>query len=500
MKLNKVIYACAAAAIAMGATTAMAEEPLFMRSSIYTILVNSDEQNTRLDKEAQETDAQGYAEAVKSVPGGQLGSIPKTVFPGIKIPEQFNDHNLDIRVLDFDKLTAGMTDADAKEAKPEGKKGGGFGKFMKSAASTTVASASGQSESSMLRVEKVDDYMHAAVKKFLQDNKVADMMVAKWYNYNPEGTPRFNDQLIAERGLDNASATELAKASANDILKAKLSAQGFDLINNTFVVATNLRFRNNKALAKEIAELTGGVASTVGSQFGAVGTLAAFGAKKAAQAAANGLMKDQYSVTAVTYLYKLDWNDDLDQELGSKIFYNNDATLDDLINLGVCKLTYVGESKARSGVKKNKEKTLDQLAATASERAIDKALAKLQVDNEVFRTKVPISKSDGEFVYAKIGSKEGVMAGDEYEVLEMVFNEKSGKNELKKVSSAVVEKNGVWFNTTGADELIATAEDKEAEQMKAAQELGYTKFKAKKKGDLSGYYLRLAKKKGKIED
>lgn len=62
-----------------------------------------------------------------------------------------------------------------------------------------------------------------------------------------------------------------------------------------------------------------------------------------------------------------------------------------------------------------------------------------------------------------------------------------------------MEKDAVWFNTIGAEELIANAEEKEATAMKEAQELGYTKFKANKKNDFSGYYLRLAKKKGKIE-
>lgn len=127
------------------------------------------------------------------------------------------------------------------------------------------------------------------------------------------------------------------------------------------------------------------------------------------------------------------------------------------------------------------------------------ALAKLQVENEVFRTTVPISKSADGFLYAKIGSKEGVNEGDEYEVLEQQLDEKTNKMIYKKVASAKVEKNGVWFNTTGADEIIANAEGAEAEAMKAAQELGYTKLKVGKKNDFSGYYLRLSKKKGKIE-
>ena len=151
-------------------------------------------------------------------------------------------------------------------------------------------------------------------------------------------------------------------------------------------------------------------------------------------------------------------------------------------------------------MKKDKTKPLDQLASSATARAIDKALAKLQVENEVFRTVVPISSCSDGFIYAKIGSKEGLTPGDEYEILEQQQDPKTQKISYKKVGSAKVEKGGVWFNTTGADELIANAEEKEAEEMKAAQDLNYSKLKCGKKNDFSGYYLRLAKKKGKIED
>ncbi|MBD5310819.1 MAG: hypothetical protein HDS13_01455 [Bacteroides sp.] len=353
--------------------------------------------------------------------------------------------------------------------------------------------------SSMVRVEKVDDYMHAVMNKFIDQNQLAPMMVAKWYNYDANRQPKFNEDVIRERGLDNASAAELAKAPGNDEARAMLSAQGFELIDHTFLVATNLRFRNNKALAKEISDLAGsavasGVAAAGG---GAIGGLASLGAKKATEASVNALLKDAYSVTAVTNLYKLVWNDDIDAQLGEKILYNDNASLQDLINSGLCKLEYVGQTKAR-GVKKDKNKTIAELANSATARAIDKALAKLQVDYEVFRTTVPISKCADGFIYAKIGTKEGVTEGDEYEILEQ-FMDKNGKIGYKTVGSTKVEKNGVWFNTTGADELIANADEKEAAAMKEAQKLGYSKFKGAKK-DYSGYYLRLKKKKGKIED
>ena len=122
MKINKLIVAGAAAAMLAVPSTMRGDDPKFMRSSIYTILVNSDEQNTRLDQEAQETDAEGYAATLQESGLSSLGGIPKSVFPTLAIPEQFNDHNLEWRVLDFDQITAGMTDEEAKAARPKGKR------------------------------------------------------------------------------------------------------------------------------------------------------------------------------------------------------------------------------------------------------------------------------------------------------------------------------------------------------------------------------------------
>ncbi|MDE7466594.1 MAG: hypothetical protein K2M59_09265 [Muribaculaceae bacterium] len=493
MKFRSFLFAGLGMALTLAsASSAFAQDKKFMRSSIYSILVNSKDQNTRLDQEAQTSDAEGYAEAIKSSGLSSLGEIPGMAFPKLTIPEQFNDHNLNIVVVDFDALANGISEEDAAAARP---KSGGAGKFLKAAAADAVGP-----NSSMVRVEKVDDYMHAVLNKFFEQNNTAPMMVAKWYDYDPNRKPQFDEAVIMERGLDNASAAELAKAAGNDDAKSMLSAQGFDLMNNTYVVATNLRFRNNKALAKEISDLAAGAVASgaAAAGGGALGGLAAMGAQKAAEAAANALLKDMYSVTAVTNLYKLVWNDDIADQLADKVLYNENATIEDLLNSGVCKLEYVGQTKARSGVKKDKTKTLSELAESATGRAIDKALAKLQAEHEGFRTVVPVSKCDNGFIYAKMGTKEGIGEGDEFEILEQ-YLDKNNKIGYKKVGSAKVEKGGVWFNTTGADELIANADEKEAEAMKAAQALDYTKLKGPKK-DFSGYYLRLSKKKAKIQD
>lgn len=495
MKTSKILIASLFMGLGFGAVQMRADDPKFMRSSIYSVLINSNDQNSRLDKEANDADPNGYNETLQAAGLQNLTGVPSSAFEKLTIPEQFNNHNLDVVIVDYDELVKGISADEAKAARP---KGGGAGNFMKSLGASAL---SGGNNSTFIHVEPVDDYMHAVMNKFFANNKTAPMLVAKWYNYGVDSTSNFNTGLIVDRGIENASAAELAHGAADENFKARLNEQGFELINNTYVVATNLRFRNNKALAKEISELAEAAAGVAANQsgLGGLGGLAALGAKKATEAIVNGLMKDMYSVTAVTNLYKLDWNNDLNEKLAEDILYNENATLEDLLNNNLLKLSYVGQTKARSGVKKDKKKNLSQLAESATARAIDKALAKLQVEYDVFRTTVPISESNEGFVYAKIGTKEGVTPGDEYDILERQVDPKTSRVSFKKVASAKVEKDAVWFNTTGADELIANADEKEASAMKAAQALGKTKLKANKK-DYEGYYLRLAKKKGKIED
>lgn len=136
------LSAIALAMLSVPAAMKAQEDLKFMRSSIYTILVNSEEQNTRLDKEAMDVDPEGYAETLKAAGISSLGVLPKQVFPTIAIPEQFYDHNLSLRVLDFDEIITGITPEQAKEARP---KGGGFKKGLTAVGGVAMATASGLS-------------------------------------------------------------------------------------------------------------------------------------------------------------------------------------------------------------------------------------------------------------------------------------------------------------------------------------------------------------------
>lgn len=464
----------------------------FMRSSLYTIILNSEEQNNYYEEETKKgenaselmavakslanTDAK---KAANDTAQGSIFSLPAKLFPGIKIPNQFNDHNLAWRIINFDSISATVTDADIeryKEFGPKAKKGAGFAKFAKGAA--------GMSTGGDDLKEKYNKYAPAVLNKFFESNNVAPHLIAKWYDYNPEGESHWGLATVTDRGHYNFTPEDVKKASEDMSVRAKIDRTAFDMIRNTYVMAVNLRFRSYQAIVAEAAAL----AKAAGSQFGGIGSLAASVASAGASAAAG----DGYTVQAVSDLYRLKWNDDLNQKFAVDVFEKN-ATLEELIDAGICSLEYVGTEKSSSNIRQSlfSDKPISQLVERATARAIDEAIIKLQNNHEEFRTVLPIIGGTGDTLYAAVGTKEGLNEKDEYEILE-AQEDNNGNINYKSVGTVKAVKGKIWNNAYGAaDEVAENA--KATDEDRAALDYGYSEFKGKK-GDYSGYYLRLKKK------
>lgn len=474
-------------------------KPNYRRSSLYTFLVRSDAQDAKLNQEVENTNE--YTALMESLrkkkadttatAGMAKSAIAQAEFLNVEIPEQFNDHNLEVRVLDFDKYKVTAEEIKAANEAMKEKKKGGFGSFAKGLGAAALGG-----NSAILQVDTVENMLGAVLLKFYDENKTAPALVSKWYNYTPE--KGYNMSLIFDRGIQNASEEEKAEAMASERGIKKLKDAGMELLNNTFVLAVNLRYRSNKAIIAEAQQL----ADAVGGQFGGYGKLAS----KVAGAATSAIAGEGFSVQAVTYLYKLEWNDSIVNVFESD-YYNK--PVEDLINSGLCRLKYVGKDKARATVTQSilSNKPESELVKRAVARAIDEAICKLQTKHEVFRTKSPISRIDetGKFVYAQIGLKEGLEAKDEYTILETLENE-DGEVFYNEVGTAKVVKDYIWDNRYGAAEEVAELENVSEEDKKklseaantAAVKLGETKFeiKMKKKTEpYEGMLLCLKKKK-----
>ena len=474
----------------------------YMRSSIYTLLINSNAQNARIDEETMSSAnadlitgiAKGFAgtdekKAANGDANVKLSELPMSQFLNIEIPNQFNDHNLADRILDFDALREGISPEEAAKYKPQSKTKK-FGKFAKGLASATLGSATGSEQSSMVNVDDTDDYIPAVLNKYFTQKNVAPNLLAKWYSYDPANEQHWSLDLVTDRGQYNFSKDDLAKAKEDQNMRAKVANTAFSMINNTYVVALNLKFRSYQAVVQEAAAM----AKAAGSKFGDLGVLAS----QAASAGATMAAGDGFTVQAKAYLYKLKWNDDLNQQFAVDHFMKN-STLEDLISAGICELEYVGAEKSSANVRQSifSDKPMSDLVKRATARAIDGSIANLQAKNEVFRTVMPIIGGDGQgTIYAAIGMKEGLAEKDEYEILEAQEDEQ-GKVSYKAVGTVKPVKGKIWNNVYGAEEEAAenakNAQGKAEDFDDASVSLGHSEFKGKK-GDYTGYYLRLKKK------
>ncbi len=494
MKLN---YIMGCALLLMGtsgyAAKTVATDSLvnnFKRSSLYTLILSSDAQNKYYEDETK--NGEGASElmsiakslaktdqkkAANDSASGSIFSLPAKIFPTIAIPNQFNDHNLQWRVLDFDALKKEVSAEDLEKYAPKKKKGGGLGKFAKSAAGMNTQGDDINAD--------FDKYAPAVLNNFFSTNHVPEEIIAKWYAYNPNNDQHWSDAIVLERGEYNFTPEEIAKAATDLSLRSKIDQTAFDLIGNTYVLAVNLRFRSYQAIVAEAARL----AEAAGSQFGGIGSLAS----KVASAGASAAAGDGYTVQAISDLYRLKWNDDINQKFAVDIFEKN-GTLQDLIDLGICELEYVGSEKSSSNIRQSlfSDKPISSLVTRATARAIDEAIIKLQNNHEEFRTVFPIIGGDGTTIYAAIGTKEGLGEKDEYEILE-ANEDKNGKITYKSVGTVKPVKGKIWNNAYGALEEVEE-NSKASDADRAAVNYGHSEF-AGKKGDYTGYYLRLKKKK-----
>jgi len=282
------------------------------------------------------------------------------------------------------------------------------------------------------------------IEKYFIKNKIANKLVAKWFNRQPDGTMDMN--LVGQRGSYNASQmeAEIAKKSARGT--ASLKDAGVELIGNTFVVISKFNFVPNEIAARIARD-----ASKASAQKLPVGKEAAIQAADLIYEKA----KEGYSVWATSYLYKLVWNDSIDA-----VFYNelwmDKSNIDPkrkeaFDNAKFFRLEYIGDASATGLVlfSLKEKRSEEKIVQIATIRTIDAVYAKLQKEYDVFKPKVPLFSGDP--ITAKIGMKESIEAGDKFEVLEQTVNEKTGLTEYISKGTIKVEKDKIWDNRYDAE-------------------------------------------------
>ena len=321
--------------------------------------------------------------------------------------------------------------------------------------------------------KKAEKDLSPSINKYFADNKVANKIVAKWFNRDENGA--FNMDLIGERGSYDASAQDAAKAASTERGTSMLADAGEELIPNTFVVVNYSKFVSNEEAALAVKNIAYASAEKLGAL------------KEAAQKAADKIYektREGYSVWTTAYLYELVWNDSV-----SAVFYQSlwmdqssmdPAKKEAFDNTDLFQLKLLGYQKASaliSGLGANAESE-EMIIKNATLKSIDAVYAKLQRKFEKFRTKTPLVSVDP--LGAKIGLKEGLEAGDKYEVLEQVADAE-GKISYKRKGVIKVEKGKIWDNMYNVGE--GQPLDENGNPIESDSSVQFTHFKGGK-----GYY------------
>jgi hypothetical protein len=289
--------------------------------------------------------------------------------------------------------------------------------------------------------DTVESKTPEVIEKYFKDEQIAKKLVAKWFNRQADGS--FDYDLIGARGAFNASFLDTKTAAASSDGKALLATAGFELINNTFVVVSSMKFVENEPIARGIRD-----AAILAAQN--ANGLVRMGIEKAAEIAYNK-GKEGYSVWTTSYLYKLKWTPEVEGTFYQDMYGDKKemtpakkALFDK--NTDLFQMEFVGSQKATTLVtfSLKEKRTEDQIINLSVTRNIDKVFAKLQKNYDVFKPKVPLYT--GEPITAKIGLKEGLEGGDKFEVLEAVMDQKSGKIEYKSIGTIKVDGDKIWDN------------------------------------------------------
>lgn len=271
----------------------------------------------------------------------------------------------------------------------------------------------------------------------LNQNKIGGRLVAKWFNRDSR-TGAFNMDLVKERGLYDANFTDIALAMNSIRGKAQLADAGEKLISHTYVLVNDIRYVDDE-LEKNLRGLFG---TTLPSMIPIVGVFALGNLSKT-------IDMQGFKVFVTSYLFRLDWNDELEGEFYNNLWMDNNSLIPERREefdrwMGKCKLNYLGYTTVFSGemtyVGVSGEKDMFVKLCT---RTIDKAISDLQKSFDDFKVFTPLVSTSPLSAY--IGVKDGVKENSEYEVLETVMDE-NGNIDYERVGIIKPVKDKIWNN------------------------------------------------------
>ncbi len=384
----------------------------------------------------------------------EIETLVRKGFIEAQVPDKFDSFVLGDDIKIFDPTQFVVTDEArteyatfSKTKKSKGGKGAkgasiasGIVGLVGGAAGVAMGPSNQKYQNPVIDTTKADRALRAYL--YLKENHIAKWLYDQWFS---TATGKLSTDEIASRAYYNATPEQkaeaqelLAERAAVDPMGAVMDMGGMDMINNSFVTVSSFRYMTGDEMAAEICN-----GAAIGAAFlPQQAADAAMSVAEIAGEAAKMAIGKGYCINSTTQLYKLIWNKDVEAAIAQCF----PSDLDKYNALDCFHLEYVGESSAYCQVAVGK-RNLEEAVAYAVSRSMAKVIAKLEKENEVFRTVTPLTGIDPEII-ASIGTKECVEKGDKYDVLANQGKDEEGKSIYKKVGSLTVQSVG---NNMGED-------------------------------------------------
>jgi hypothetical protein len=165
-------------------------------------------------------------------------------------PDKYNKHNIDLKSFSIDAMqlsekelrNAGFLTDTLKNA---------F-EILKAVGSLKPVKYLNEEQTIAVVMPTEKQEYQLKIDKIIRDNKLANKLVASWFNRNSDG--ELDMSLIQERGFYNATEMEASIAQGQVKGLASLGDAGEELIRNTFVTFTKLNFMANEPVAAAVRD------------------------------------------------------------------------------------------------------------------------------------------------------------------------------------------------------------------------------------------------------
>ena len=394
-------------------------------------------------------------------------------------PDKYNQHNIQDKKFATDLLK--LTIADYKNA-------GFYNDTLKSPIDFIKAAKRPLNPIKKLNPEGTigvvepskPELVNMYIDKYIKEKNVAKQVAGTWFNRKPNGDMDW--ELLKERAMYSATADEKQSGTSQNVTDRLI--KDVDIIGNSYVVFNKMEFYANEPVARVIRDAAKiEINKQLAGKPAFLLDKALAGIDKVYETT-----KEGYTVKCNTYLYQLDWNEQIAKTVNNLFFNNNTianrAQIWDTTN--IFKLKFVGKTTVFSIVtfKLGEKRTEEQIITLQVKRTMDNALAKLQKEYVQFRPVSPIA--DINPLRAKIGMKEGLEPGQKFELLKIEFDE-FGIPKYKNFGSVTVDKKApIWDNRQGAEPQLDA-------QGNPIPEVPFTTFKGGKKAEAEVNFIRLVK-------